>query len=140
MTADATPGGRPQRSLRSLAPPLASASFQKRSLAARLDDSFYFAKCEIVESLLRRGARGFSLHFATQPQQKPLWGRPHSGKNWPQAGRAAFTPGGRAQRAFYYLSSRQNPRTEAAHPAKNKKAEQKARLDLKNRNSAPRYS
>ena len=27
-----------------------------RSLSARLGDSFYFAKCEIVESLLRRGA------------------------------------------------------------------------------------
>ena len=29
-----------------------------QSLSARLGDSFYFAKCEIVESLLRRGARG----------------------------------------------------------------------------------
>ncbi len=29
-----------------------------RSLSARLGDSFYFAECEIVESLLRRGARG----------------------------------------------------------------------------------
>ena len=28
-------------------------------MTARLGDSFYFAKCEIVESLLRRGARGF---------------------------------------------------------------------------------
>ena len=32
----------------------------QRSWAARLGDSFYFAKCEIVESLLRRGARGYS--------------------------------------------------------------------------------
>ena len=48
---------------------------QKQSLSARLGDSFYFAKCKIVESLLRRGARDFSLHFATQTQQKPLWGR-----------------------------------------------------------------
>ena len=30
---------------------------RKRALSARLGDSFYFAKCEIVESLLRRGAR-----------------------------------------------------------------------------------
>ncbi len=29
-----------------------------------------------LDFLLRRGARGFSLHFATQTQQKPLWGRP----------------------------------------------------------------
>ncbi len=47
-----------------------------RSLTARLGDSFYFARCEIFESLLRRGARDFSLHFATQTQQKPPWGRP----------------------------------------------------------------
>ena len=31
----------------------------QRSRAAHLGDSFYFAKCEIVESLLRRGARWF---------------------------------------------------------------------------------
>ncbi len=30
----------------------------QRSLSARLGDSFYFAECEIGESLLRRGARG----------------------------------------------------------------------------------
>ena len=48
---------------------------RKQSLAARLGDSFYFAISKIVESLLRRGARDFSLHFATQTQQKPLWGR-----------------------------------------------------------------
>ncbi len=30
---------------------------RKRALSARLGDSFYFARCEIVESLLRRGAR-----------------------------------------------------------------------------------
>ena len=30
---------------------------KQRAQTARLDDSFYFAKCEIVESLLRRGAR-----------------------------------------------------------------------------------
>jgi hypothetical protein len=35
-----------------------------QSLPARLGDSFYFAECEIVESLLRRGARGFSPYFA----------------------------------------------------------------------------
>ena len=29
-----------------------------------------------IDFLLRRGARDFSLHFATQTQQKPLWGRP----------------------------------------------------------------
>ncbi len=45
------------------------------SLSARLGDSCYFARCKIVESLLRRGARDFSLHFATETQQKPLWGR-----------------------------------------------------------------
>ncbi len=28
-----------------------------------------------LDFLLRRGARDFSLHFATQTQQKPLWGR-----------------------------------------------------------------
>ncbi len=50
-------------------------SRKKRSLAARLGDSFYFAISKIVESLLRRGARDFSLHFATQTQQNPLWGR-----------------------------------------------------------------
>ena len=44
-------------------------------LTARLGDSFYFAVSKIVESLLRRGARGFSLYLATQTQQKPLWGR-----------------------------------------------------------------
>ena len=84
MTAAATPGGETQRSLRSLALPLASAekllrrcpcSAQRSTQAARLGDSCYFARCEIVESLLRRGARDFSLHFATQTQQKPLWGR-----------------------------------------------------------------
>ncbi len=32
---------------------------EKRALSARLGDSFYFAKSEIVESLLRRGARWF---------------------------------------------------------------------------------
>ncbi len=66
MTADATPGGEPQRSLRSLALPLASAekllrrcpcSAQRSTQTARLGDSFYFAECEIGESLLRRGAR-----------------------------------------------------------------------------------
>ncbi len=43
------------------APPATGPSPKKnlapRSLTARLGDSFYFAKCEIVESLLRRGAR-----------------------------------------------------------------------------------
>ncbi len=62
------------------APPATGPSPKKnlarRSLSARLGDSFYFAISKIVESLLRRGARGFSLHFATQTQQKPLWGRP----------------------------------------------------------------
>ncbi len=60
------PGGETQRSLRSLALPLASAekllrrcpcSAQRSTQTARLGDSFYFAKSEIVESLLRRGAR-----------------------------------------------------------------------------------
>ena len=77
MTADATPGGEPQRSLRSLALPLASAGAARHSKAGVCSDkpagddlssektysvrapsdSFYFAKSEIVESLLRRGAR-----------------------------------------------------------------------------------
>ena len=74
-------------------------------------------------SLLRRGARDFSLHFATQTQQKPLWGRPRGFHldcaraqrlkslfmlagdlntvfDWPQAGRAALTPGGRCLSAL----------------------------------------
>ncbi len=57
---------------------------EKPSLSARLGDSFYFARCEIVESLLRRGARGWRelrsgragrLLRPRKPQQKPLWGR-----------------------------------------------------------------
>ena len=51
-----------------------------RSLAARLGDSFYFAKCEIVESLLRRGARGL--------------------RGLPCAGGVRVTPAGRAKLRF----------------------------------------
>ncbi len=44
------PPGRPTRK---------NCSAKQQAQAARLGDSFYFAKCEIVESLLRRGARWF---------------------------------------------------------------------------------
>ncbi len=37
--------------------------FAPRSLTARLGDSFYFAKCKIVESLLRRGARTHRVFY-----------------------------------------------------------------------------
>ncbi len=46
----------------------------QRFRSTRLGDSFYFAISKIVESLLRRGARDFSLHFATQTLQKPRRG------------------------------------------------------------------
>ncbi len=79
-------------------------------------------------------ARGFSLYLAMQTQQKPRrGGRPQgfhldcaraqrvkslfrragdryrsaTRENWPQAGRAALTPGGRAHRAFYWPSGRE---------------------------------
>ncbi len=53
------PRRREPGSLRSPALPLAATRINKLRLAltARLGDSFYFARCEIVESLLRRGAR-----------------------------------------------------------------------------------
>ncbi len=78
MTADATPGGRPQCSLRSLAtlrwrqPRNYSAPL---SLTARLGDSFYFAISEIVESLLRRGAHpsGVLLASRLQPALSARW-------------------------------------------------------------------
>ena len=59
-------------------------------------------------SLLRRGARDFSLHFATQTQQKPLWGR-SALESWswlgnklrlPCAGGGRVTPAGRAKLRF----------------------------------------
>ena len=40
-------------------------------LAARLGDSFYFAKSEIVESLLRRGARGSLCILQQEPNKSP---------------------------------------------------------------------
>ncbi len=79
-------------------------------------------------------ARGFSLYLAMQTQQKPRrGGRPRgfhldcalaqrlkslfrragdryrsaTRENWPQAGRAALTPGGRAHRAFYWPDGRE---------------------------------
>ena len=88
--ADATPGGRPLFLAALERPPLASAGAARHSKAGVCSDkpagddlssektysvrapsdSFYFAKSEIVESLLRRGARVLSLHFAPETQQK----------------------------------------------------------------------
>ncbi len=48
---------------------------EKRALAARLGNQADKLIVYRSDFLLRRGARGFSLHFATQTQQKPLWGR-----------------------------------------------------------------
>jgi hypothetical protein len=49
---------------------------EKLSLSARLGKYFRFnSSLKRGIFLLRRGARDFSLHFATQTQQKPLWGR-----------------------------------------------------------------
>ncbi len=82
------------------------------SLTARLGDSFYFAVSKIVESLLRRGARGFSTNYSPSArwrklaEQLTLFGQfptpaiargraiPTS-ENCPQAGQAPLTPRGR---------------------------------------------
>ena len=58
-----------------------NSSFKKQSQAARLGKFFRFnSSLKQSISLLRRGARDFSLHFATQTQQKPLWGRAAPGR------------------------------------------------------------
>jgi hypothetical protein len=85
MAAAATPRGRPvPLGTRKLGfSPQDSASGDRkncsaqRALTARLGKYFRFnSSLKRCISLLRRGARDFSLHFATQTQQKPLWGRP----------------------------------------------------------------
>ncbi len=55
--------------------------YARRSLSARLGDSFYFAKSEIVESLLRRGAR---VPLGTRKLELAR-----------QQAKTALTPGGR---------------------------------------------
>ncbi len=72
---------------------------KQQSLTARLGDSFYFAVSKIVESLLRRGARDFSLHFATQTQQKPLWGR-SALESWSWLGNKRELASGRPGRPY----------------------------------------
>ncbi len=47
-------------------------STKLQALSARLGDSFYFARCEIVESLLRRGARDFSAFYHGDPAKAPV--------------------------------------------------------------------
>jgi hypothetical protein len=136
MAADATPGGRPlflayARATsagvdrKTTQPPPCSA---QQSLTARLGKFFRFnSSLKRGISLLRPGAQGFSLHFATQTQQKPRrGGRPRgfhldcalaqrakslfrragdqyrsaTSWNWPQAGRAPRARGGLAKLRF----------------------------------------
>ncbi len=105
---------------------------RQRALSARLGDSFYFARCEIVESLLRRGARthrvfcwptGCNLHCPRAGgnrsnnvsclidfllQQSRAGRAIPTSKNCAQAARAPLTPRRRAHRAFYWPSGREN--------------------------------
>ena len=77
---------------------------KKRSLSARLGDSFYFAVSKIVESLLRRGARGdypYELELRSSRAGCPYAGRavppgtrygPFGRENslWPRASEILF--------------------------------------------------